>query len=75
MLRQIEIEPCLVPNGPRGTGVLGIVFEPNGVPSSLELPPPYKGTATGACLLDRYRTARVPPFRGRPKTLKHVFAL
>jgi hypothetical protein len=75
MLRQIEIEPCLVPNGPRGTGVLGIVFEPNGVPSALELQPPYKGTSVGACLLDRYRGARVPPFHGRPKTLKHVFAL
>ncbi|HEX7600478.1 MAG TPA: hypothetical protein VF316_02690 [Polyangiaceae bacterium] len=60
-----KLASCRTPGGPTGAGKVKIVFEPTGKVSAVELiEGPYRGTATGDCVLESFRWARVPPFDG-----------
>jgi predicted Zn finger-like uncharacterized protein len=58
-----------------GSGRVEIVFAPSGAVQSASLVPgsPFEGTSTGACVVARFRTARVPPFGGSPFTVTKSF--
>ena len=60
-----KLASCRRPDGPKGVGKVRVVFEPTGIVSAVELVDgPFQGTATGGCILQRFRSARVPPFAG-----------
>jgi hypothetical protein len=59
---------------PRGEGSVTVTFQPDGG-STVELGPPYDGTAVGACVAQIYRSARVPQFDGQPISLTARFDL
>lgn len=60
-----KLASCRRPDGPTGVGKVRVVFEPTGIVSAVELVDgPFQGTATGGCILQRFRSARVPPFAG-----------
>jgi hypothetical protein len=71
----ISVASCKRGDGPTGTGHVKVTFLPSGAASAVDVEAPYAGTATGACVAQRYRGATVPPFAGGPLSVGKTFAI
>jgi hypothetical protein len=71
----ISVASCKRGDGPTGTGHVKVTFLPSGAASAVEVEAPYAGTATGACVAQRYRGATVPAFAGGPLSVGKTFAI
>lgn len=71
----VSVASCKRPDGPSGPGHVKVVFQPSGVASSVEVDPPYAGTASGACVVQRYRGVTVPAFSGGQLVVGKTFTL
>lgn len=61
---------CKKPDDPAGSARVSVTFAPSGqVASSVVMGPPFEGTATGRCVAQAFRQARVKPFSGKPVTI------
>jgi hypothetical protein len=59
-----------------GSGRVKVVFAPSGVAQSVALQgPPFEGTQTGTCIVERVRAVQVPPFSGAPFTVDKRFSI
>ena len=52
-----------------------MTFGNDGSVIHLTMGPPFSGTPEGACIADRFRGARVQPFRGTPGAINYNFTL
>jgi len=67
---------CKKPGGPTGTGRVVVVFATSGAAQSATITgDPYQGTPTGACVAQRFRAVRVPPFSGSPFSVSKSFTI
>ena len=71
----ISVSSCKRTDGPTGAGHVKVTFQPSGSVSAVEVEAPYAGTATGACIAQRYRGATVPAFTGGPLAVGKTFAI
>jgi predicted Zn finger-like uncharacterized protein len=71
----INVASCKRADGPTGAGHVKVTFQPSGSVSAVDVDAPYAGTATGACVAQRYRRAAVPPFAGGPLSVGKSFAI
>jgi len=58
----IRLDDCAPTNEHKITGHATITISPTGMVNSVHVDAPYAGTALAACIEQRYRSARVPPF-------------
>ena len=68
-----DLAACIAPHGPRGPGSVRVRFNPSGKMAEAYLGPPYAGTATGRCILERFSKVRVDPFLGNPASVNYAF--
>jgi hypothetical protein len=75
-LAAVDLRPCLDKEGPKGTAHVVVSFAPDGgvLNSTLDKGPAGSGadlwgTPRGECLLERFRSARVPLFDGPPQEI------
>jgi serine/threonine-protein kinase len=66
---------CRRPGAQTGPGKVQVTFDPSGSVTAVEVMPPYAGTGAGACVAQKFRSVKVPPFSGSPTTLQKGFAL
>ncbi len=66
---------CRRGDGPFGTGQATVTFAPSGRVSSASVSEPFAGTSAGQCVVEAFREARIPAFRGSPVTLKRSFVV
>jgi len=52
-----------------------VTFQPGGSVSAVDVEAPYAGTATGACVAQRYRGASVPAFAGGSLSVGKSFVI
>ena len=71
----VDVSSCSRPGGPTGPGHATVTFQPSGIPSAVSVDPPYAGTAAGACVAQRYRSASVPAFAGGALTVGKTFTI
>jgi hypothetical protein len=71
----INVTSCKRGEGPTGPGHVKVTFQPGGSVSAVDVDAPYAGTATGACVAQRYRGASVPPFAGGPLSVGKTFVI
>jgi hypothetical protein len=71
----INVSSCKRADGPTGAGHVKVTFQPSGSVSAVDVEAPYAGTATGACVAQRYRAASVPAFAGGPLSVGKTFAI
>lgn len=71
----INVASCKRGDGPTGPGHVKVTFQPSGSVSAVDVEAPYAGTATGACVAQRYRGVSVPAFAGGPLTVGKGFAI
>jgi serine/threonine protein kinase len=64
---------CTNADGPSGSGRAMVTFSPDGPVTGVSVPPPFAGTAVGACVATAFRSAKVPPFTGSAVTLPQSF--
>lgn len=65
----VDVAGCRRDDGPTGRGHVKVTFQPSGSASHVEVDPPFAGTASGACILQRFRSVTVPAFAGGPLTV------
>ena len=58
--------------GPRDTATVEIVFKPSGHAEEIKLQPPHAGTPIGECIIQMYKSAIVPPFKGEAVTVERT---
>jgi len=66
---------CKRPSGPTGAGRARVLFQMSGAASTAVLSPPFHASASEACLLDLFKTARVPRFGGQPVIVTKTFRI
>lgn len=67
---------CKRQDDPSGEAVVEVTFVPSGrVTSTRVMGEPFHGTSTGGCIARAFRLASVPPFEGKPVTLKARVAI
>jgi serine/threonine-protein kinase len=72
----VDVGSCSIPGGPTGQGHLSMTFLPDGSVDRVTVDqPPYQGTAEGACVAEKFRTLRVPPFDEGPQKVSKAFVL
>jgi len=71
----INVSSCKRSDDPSGPGHARVTFQPSGTVSAIEMDAPYTGTAVGACVAQRYKSARVPAFAGGALTLGKTFTI
>ena len=71
----VNVSSCKRGDGPTGAGHVKVTFQPSGSVSAVDVDAPYAGTATGACVAQRYRGASVPAFAGGPLSVGKSFAI
>jgi serine/threonine protein kinase len=59
----------------RGNGSIRATFNKTGGVARISIGPPYADTPEGACILDRFGRAQMPPIRGNPGSVNYVFSL
>jgi len=64
---------CRQADNPGGAGSATVTFAPEGNVASVALDPPYAGTKTGDCVAGQFKRAKLNPFDGPSRTLKHSF--
>jgi serine/threonine protein kinase len=64
---------CSNPDGPSGPGRAMVTFSPDGPATGVALQPPFAGTTVGSCVVNAFKSARVPPFTGSAVTLPGSF--
>ncbi|HEX5098287.1 MAG TPA: serine/threonine-protein kinase [Polyangiaceae bacterium] len=64
---------CSSPDGPSGTGRAMVTFSPDGPVTGVALQPPFAGTGVGTCVVNSFKSARVPAFTGSAVTLPGSF--
>ena len=70
------VQSCREPGGPVGAGRVAVTFAPDGSATGATLEgPPFAGTSVGACVVARFKKARVPPFSGSPPSMDPGFPL
>jgi hypothetical protein len=70
-LASVRVDDC----GSHVTGHVRVTFVRSGTVSLAEVDPPLRGTSVGACVEERYRAARVPPFGGPPRVVGKSFVI
>ena len=68
-----DLSDCKRLGSIRGPGSLRVSFNKDGGVARIIIGPPYADTPEGACILDRFGRAQMPPFRGAPGTINYVF--
>lgn len=70
------VETCKS-NNTTGTAQVVVIFAPTGAAQSaaLKFGSPFDGTATGKCVEERFRQAKVPPFDGSPVSVMKSFTI
>lgn len=71
----VNVASCKRADGPTGAGHVRVTFEPRGTVSAVDVEAPFGGTATGACIAQRYKAATVPAFSGGSLTVGKSFAI
>ena len=71
----INVASCKRGDGPAGVGHVKVTFQPSGSVSAVDVDAPYAGTATGACVAQRYRGVSVPAFAGGPLSAGKSFVI
>jgi hypothetical protein len=71
----MNVTACRRAEGPVGAGHVRVTFLPIGSVSAVDVGPPYAGTATGACVAQRYRAATIPAFAGSALTVGKTFTV
>jgi len=66
---------CKQPSGPTGAGRARVLFQMSGVASSAAISPPFHASASEACLLGLFKSARVPRFGGHPIIVTKTFVV
>jgi hypothetical protein len=75
-LGAVNVNTCLVAGELDGAGRIWLTFAQDGRPIRTELEPPYAGTATGACIEEKFRNVRVRAFaRGGSVRVSKAFTL
>ena len=70
------VQSCKETGDARGIGRVVVTFSPSGdTRSAVVSGSPFEGTPTGACVADRFRGARVPPFWGDPFPVSKSFTI
>jgi serine/threonine-protein kinase len=64
---------CSNPDGPSGSGRAMVTFSPDGPATGVALQPPFAGTTVGSCVVNAFKSARVPAFTGSAVTLPGSF--
>lgn len=70
-----RVSACKVPGGPSGAGRARVLFQMSGVVASAAVSPPFHGSPSEACLLELFRSARVPAFGGQPVIVTKTFRI
>jgi len=71
-----RLRGCKDASPPAGSASVVITFAPTGRVSDVTVTTPtYAGTRAGNCIVAKLKTTRVPPFSGRPETVKKVVAI
>jgi predicted Zn finger-like uncharacterized protein len=71
----IDVAGCKRADGPTGPGHVRVTFQPSGAVSAVDVAPPFSGTASGACVAQRYRATSVPAFSGGALTVGKSFTI
>jgi hypothetical protein len=66
---------CSRAGGLSGRGAVWVTFARDGSVSHIKVGPPFADTPQGACIVDLYKSARVPPFLGPPGAVIYKFTL
>ncbi len=71
----VNVASCKRADGPTGSGHVKVTFQPSGYVSAVDVEGPYSGTAVGACVAQRYRSATVPAFSGGSLSVGKSFSI
>ncbi len=75
-LGAVDLSSCATPGGPSGPGHVFMTYEGDGQASAAVVQKgTYDGTPAKACLEQRFKAARVPPFDTHRQELDHPFDL
>ncbi len=75
-LAGIRLDDCAPSGTPQPiSGHAKVTFTPSGVVSLVSVDPPLGGTSVAACVEQRYRGARVPPFTAPPRVVGKKFVV
>lgn len=67
---------CRRPDDPSGEVRLTVTFAPSGRVTTAQVAgPPFAGTATGSCIAEQFRSARVPEFSGQRVTMHRTVTI
>ncbi len=69
-----QLADCKRPHGRSGPGQIRATFSPDsGKVIHVMLGPPFAGSEQGKCIIQKYRSAHVDPFKGRPSAINYNF--
>ncbi|WP_394829736.1 serine/threonine protein kinase [Pendulispora albinea] len=68
-----DFASCAMPGGPHGPGSVRARFNSDGTLLHVTLAPPYAGTPTGTCIVQRFETITVSPFATPSVAFNYVF--
>ena len=72
----VSLARCRSLDGPRGSGHLKIVFNPDGTVLSAAVDAPlFAGSAEAECVERKFSEVRIPPFEGEPVPVGKSFVL
>lgn len=66
---------CKKEGGITGKGVALVTFVNDGTVSTVNVDPPFAGTKEGDCAAGQFRRAKVTPFEGPPRVVRHAFEI
>jgi len=76
VLNHVHIEDCTKVDEPHVSGHVTLTLAPSGRVTSATLDEgPYRSTAIGHCIEERFRSARVPAFTGIPRRVGKSFVI
>jgi hypothetical protein len=70
-----KVEKCRETGGPTGAGRVRVLFQPTGAATSAAVSKPFHQTKVGDCLVELFKTAKVPAFGGQPVIVTKSFQL
>jgi len=66
---------CKMADGPTGAGRARVLFQMSGSASSAAVSQPFHGSSSEACLLGLFKSAKIPPFGGKPVIVTKTFRI
>jgi serine/threonine protein kinase len=69
------VASCRRPGGDTGTGHAVVTLATSGTPQNVTIKGKLSGTPVGDCVVQQFKTVRIPPFSGNPITLVKSFVI